>query len=234
MNVGMAMSTPVLSVEPGASILDAAKLMLDRHVSGLPVIDAEGKLRGIVSEADFLRRGEIGTQKKQSNSWLTILVSPARLADEYIREHGRRVDEIMRADVVTTTPDAPLADAVRLMLDHAVKRLPVLEAGKVVGILTRSDLMRALANAATAEHTADDSAIAQQIDAELRKQAWGSVGTLDIGVKDGIVEIAGPVYSESERQALRVLVENVPGVHGISDHRVFIEPISGTVIPELS
>lgn len=137
------MTTPVVEIDPDASIADAARLMLSKGISGLPVIRSDGTLVGIVSEGDFLRREELGTRRTRPR-WLETLVSPGRAADEYVQANGRRIEEVMTADVVTVSPGTSLSRTVELMTRHHVKRIPVVDGGKVVGIVTRSDMLRAL------------------------------------------------------------------------------------------
>ena len=141
------MTKDVVSIESGAPVLRAAQLMLQNRISGLPVIDAKGQLVGIVTEGDFLRRGEIGTQRRRPR-WLEFLVGPDRLATEYVRACGRKVDEIMTTDLYVVTPDTPLAEVVQVMEKRRIKRVPVVENGKVVGIVSRANLMYALASLA--------------------------------------------------------------------------------------
>jgi CBS domain-containing protein len=165
------MTSPVVGIEPSASIAIAARLMLSRKISALPVIQSDGTLVGIISEGDFLRRGELGTKRKRSR-WLEFLVSPGKVADEYVHANGRRVDEVMSDSVVTTAREASLEDVVELMADHHVKRLPVVENGKVVGIIARSDLLRALLRVLPEPDSTDvgDEQIRQSILAELASQ----------------------------------------------------------------
>ena len=139
------MNAPAITVSPKTSVVDAATIMLDRHISGLPVVDAGGNIVGIVSEGDFLRRGELQTERKRS--WLLeFLTSPGKLADEYVLSHGRSIEEVMTSEVVTIAPNATLAVAVDLMEQHGIKRLPVVIQGKVNGMVCRSDLLRVLAS----------------------------------------------------------------------------------------
>nr|WP_319799914.1 CBS domain-containing protein [Mesorhizobium sp. PAMC28654] len=166
------MSKPVVGIDPSASIAEAAALMLSKKISGLPVIRSDGTLVGIVSEGDFLQRGELGTERKRSR-WLEFL-SPGKAADEYVRANGRRVEEVMSQDVVTASPAASLAKVVELMTRRHVKRIPVTDGGKVVGIITRSDLLRALLGVLPddASTVIDDEQIRHNIATELAKQKW--------------------------------------------------------------
>ena len=167
------MSKPVVGIDPSASITEAAGLMLSKKISGFPVIRGDGLLVGIISEGDFLRRGELGTEHKRSR-WLEFLVGPGKAAHEYVRANGRRVEEVMSADVITASPAASLAEVVELMTRHHVKRIPVVDDGKVVGIITRSDLTRALLSVLPDAGPAvvDDERIRQTIIIELAKQKW--------------------------------------------------------------
>lgn len=231
MLVDTVMTAPVVSVKPSASIAEAAKLMLSLRISGLPVVKSDGTLVGIVSEGDMLRRSELGTERKRS-WWLELLISPGKIADEYVHSHGRKVEEIMTTDVVTIRRNAQLDEVVELMARRYIKRLPVVEDGKVVGIIARSDLLRALARALPIgdEPESDDERIEVAILTELDKQSWGGARLIRVYVEDGAVELSGTIFDERERLAARVVAENVPGVKSVSDQLVWVEPMSGTVL----
>ncbi|HEX4557065.1 MAG TPA: CBS domain-containing protein [Xanthobacteraceae bacterium] len=231
MQVKDVMSRQIVSIGPEAPVLDAVQLMLQHRISGLPVIDASGNLQGVVTEGDFLRRAETGTQRKRAR-WIEFLMGPGRLASEYVRVSGGKVGEVMTPEVHTVTEDAPLEDAVHLMERHRVKRLPVMRDGKVVGIVTRSNLMRALTHFALAEQpvAAGDAAIRASLLAELGKQPWAPVGLINVVVTDGIVKLSGALTDERERQAIRVAAENIPGVRKVEDHLVWIEPHTGVIV----
>lgn len=225
------MNAPAITVSPKTSVVEAAKIMLDRHVSGLPVVDAGGNLVGIVSEGDFLRRGELNTERKRS--WLLdFLTSPGKLADEYVLSHGRSVEEVMTPDVVTIAPDATLTVAVDLMEKHGIKRLPVVVQGKVIGIACRSDLLRALANMLPSEKVqASDDQIADAVIAELSQQSWSQNGFIKVNVLNGVVELSGSIFDERERLAAKVAAENVPGVKSVTDQIAWIDPYLGVAMP---
>jgi len=231
MQVKDVMSRQIVSIGPEAPVLDAVQLMLQHRISGLPVIDASGNLQGVVTEGDFLRRAETGTQRKRAR-WIEFLMGPGRLASEYVRASGGKVGEVMTPEVHTVTEDAPLEDAVHLMERHRVKRLPVMRDGKVVGIVTRSNLMRALAHFALAAQpaAAGDAAIRARLLAELGKQPWAPVGLINVVVTDGIVKLSGALTDERERQAIRVAAENIPGVRKVEDHLIWIEPNTGVIV----
>ena len=231
MNASDVMTRNVLSVRPEATIAEAIRLMLDNRISGLPVLDETGRLVGILTEGDLLRRGETGTERHRPR-WLEILMGPGRLAEEYVRTHGRRIAEVMTRDPVGVSPDTPLEEIVALMERHRIKRVPVLDGDVPVGILSRADLLRghagALAEAPVA--AASDEEIHERILAELARAAWVPRDGVAITVKNGVVDLNGVILDEKERVALRVAAENVPGVRAVQDHLVWVEPVSGTVI----
>jgi len=220
------MTRNVISVDARASVMRAAGLMLQNRISGLPVVNARGQVVGVVTESDFLRRGELGTQRRRPR-WLEFLIGPGRLATEYVQACGRKIDEVMTPDLHTITPDTTLEEIVRLMERHRVKRLPVVEAGKLVGIVSRANLLQALASVApeVKPQSGGDTAIRNQILAECAKQPWAP--HINVIVREGVVSLRGVITDERERQAFVVAAENVPGVKGVHDHLVWIEPMSG-------
>lgn len=223
------MTSTVISVQPDATILQAARQMLQHHVSGLPVIDHGGELVGILSEGDFLRRREAGTERRRSR-WLEFLMGPGRLAVEYSHSHGNKVTEVMTTDVHTVTEDANLEDVVELMERRRIKRVPVMRAKKVVGMVTRSNLMHAMVSLARAEPKSakNDTTIRETLLAEMQKESWAPA--VNVVVRDGVVELWGVVIDERQRDALKVAAENIPGVRAVKDHMVWVEPTSGMVI----
>ncbi len=224
------MTRNVVTVERKTSVADAIRLMLDNNISGLPVLD-DGKVIGILTEGDLLRRSETGTERHRPR-WLEILMGPGRMAGEYVRTHGRKVEEIMTTDLISVAGDTPLDEVVGLMERRRIKRVPVIEGDLLVGVVSRLDLLRALLRAIEAQRSEDrgDDDIREQILAELAKAAWVPRDGLSISVKDGIVDLNGVILEEKERAALRVVAENVPGVRAVEDHLVWVEPVSGTVI----
>jgi CBS domain-containing protein len=229
MQVSQAMSTKVIAIQPDANIAEAIDLMLRSHVSGLPVVDAEGTLIGLLSEGDLLRRAELGTQKPRAR-WIEILLGPGKAAETYVQTHGRKVEELMTAEPITIAPGADLSEAVDLMNRHRIKRLPVTLEGRIVGILTRADLIRALANLLpTAQTPVPDAAIRRSILDQLDKQAWAPTALIEVGVRDGIVTLSGTILDDRERAALRVIAENTPGVRSVEDQLTWTAPTSGIV-----
>jgi len=209
----------------------AAKTMLERGISGLLVVDKAGDLAGVVTEGDLLRRDEIGTEVDRP-WWLRLLVSPSRQAADFVRAHGRHVKDVMTTDVIAVAQDAELEDVVATMEKNRIKRVPVTKDGRVVGIVSRSDLLRALIGRVrgAAPVTADDRSIRTAIMDALDKKPWAPRTTLNITVNKGVADLWGSITNENERAAIRVAVENTPGVTVVHDHLVYIEPYTGTVI----
>jgi len=231
MNAADVMTRTILSAGPETPIAEAIGLMLDNHVSGLPVMDEVGQLVGILTEGDLLRRGETGTERHRPR-WLEILLGPGRLASEYVRTHGRKVEDIMTREPVSVAPETPLDEIVELMERHRIKRVPVLEGEKLVGIVSRADFLRALAWRLKEQSAAapSDAEIRERILAELAKVFWVPRDRVGITVENGVVDLNGVILDEKEREALRVAAENVPGVRAVEDHLVWVEPVSGTVV----
>jgi CBS domain-containing protein len=224
------MTQPVISVAPETTILEAANTMLERHISGLPVIGKDGRLVGIVSEGDLIRRSEIGTQRRR-NRWLQFILGPGIEATEFVRENGSKVAEVMTTAPVTVSEDTTLEEIVRLMEKRGVKRLPVVRDGKVVGIVSRANLLQAVASLAREipDPTADDDHIRVRIISAIAKQDWCPFG-LNVVVRDGIVHLNGVITEERSRQAAIVAAENVSGVKKVHDHLCWVEAMSGMYI----
>ncbi len=227
------MTRGALTVTAESTVEDAARLMLSRRISGLPVVDANGAVVGMLTEGDLLRRAEIGTERRRSR-WVELLLGPGRLACDYVQTHAGKVGAIMTRDVVSIGPDTPLDAAVALMEKHRVKRLPVLDNGRLVGILSRANLLGALVEAAGKTEAAalSDREIRRRLLAEIDRQSWAPRTTLEITVRHGVVELSGIITDEREREALRVAAERLPGVTGVRDRLVWVEPLSGMVVEQ--
>jgi CBS-domain-containing membrane protein len=225
------MTRNVISVPPDGTVADAVQLMLDRGISGLLVVDASGVLVGIVTEGDLLRRDELGTERRRS-WWLRLLASPGRQAADFTRTHGRKVDDVMTRDVISVDANAPLEQIVALMEEHRVKRVPVLDGDRVAGVVSRADLLRALAVVAREhrETAADDRTIRERILDTLTRESWAPKTTLNVTVVNGVVDLWGTISNDQERRAICVIAENTPGVTKVLDHLVFVEAYTGTVI----
>lgn len=227
MRADQIMTRSVVTIKPDDTIAHAAKIMLQQHISGLPVVDNSGRLVGIISEADFLRRVEIGTQKRRGR-WLQILLGPGNAASEYVHEQGRKVSELMTSDPYTITSETPLEDIVDLMEKNNIKRLPVLDGSQLIGIVTRSNLLQAVSGLAgqIAGPSGNDDQIRDQIFKSIEKKEWAIFG-LGIIVKDGVVHLNGVITDDRLRQASIVAAENVAGVKAVHDHFCWVDAMSG-------
>lgn len=225
------MTRKVMAVHPEATLAEAAKIMLAQKVSGLPVVDMEGRLMGMLTEADLLCRAELHTEGKPVG-WLVSFLHPGRMASDYVHAHGRHVEEVMTREPISVTPGTALAEAARLMHDERLKRLPVVEKGRLVGIISRFDLLRALTpRLAESGALEPGETIRAYIEDALQKEKWASRSPVRVVVEGDVVTLDGIVFSESERQALKVLAENAPGVKAVRDQLTLIDPASGMAYP---
>ncbi len=212
------MTTDVISVAPETPVCDVAKLMYTRRISGVPVIDREKRVIGIVSEGDLIRHAAILGEQHRS-WWAAAFTSKSALAHDYIKTHGHIAGEVMTSDVITVAATVSLAEIAKILEQHRIKRVPVIEDGKLVGIVTRGNLLQALATANVVKPASvDDRAIRVRLVAELETQRWAHLLNKNIVVRDGIVHLGGVVETEEERHALRLAAENVPGVKRVKDH----------------
>ena len=221
------MTRDVITVTPRTTIQDAANIMLRSHISGLPVLDDAGRLIGIVSESDFLRRSEIGTGRKRA-AWLQFFLGPGRSAADFVRERGRRVEDVMTPNPVTVGEETPLEELVHLMETNDIKRLPVMSGAVLVGIVTRSNLLQAVANLAREipDPTADDDHIRDRIARAVNDTDWRPIG-FEVTVRNGIVHLHGIITTDRARQAAVVAAENIAGVKEVHDHLCFVDGYSG-------
>ncbi len=210
------MSRQVITIDPDASIVDAIHTMLAHRVSGLPVVDRAGKLVGIISESDFIRRAEVGTAQKPGRL-LAFLAGADRAALDFARQHGRKVSQIMTPDPATIGLDAPLEQIAGLMAARNVKRLPVLQGDRVVGIITRSDFLPAVANPARTQSVpGSDEQIRSAVIAAMEGAPWAPCA-LNVSVSAGVVNLKGTIRGKHARQATIIAAENVAGVTKVED-----------------
>jgi CBS-domain-containing membrane protein len=231
MIVADVMTRNVISIAPDATVEEAVEQMLARRISGLFVVDQAGDLVGVVTEGDLLRRDELGTERDRP-WWLRMLVSPARQAADFSRAHGRHVRDVMTADVISVAHDAMLDSVVATMEQSRIKRLPVTRDGRVVGVISRSDLLRALVARVRDIKPTDtnDSTIRDLILDALETKAWAPMTTLNVTTSNGVVDLWGTITNNEERTAIRITAENTPGVKLVHDHLVYVEPYTGTVV----
>lgn len=225
------MTSPLLTISPGATVREAIELMLEKRVSGLPVVDEIGQLVGVISEGDLLHRSELGTEKHRS-TWLDFLLGPGRAASEYVHSHSRRVADVMTTDVATVEETTPLEDVVKLMEKRHIKRVPVVRDGGISGIITRSDLLRAFLKESTKRETppCSDAELVTRITAAIAAEGWAPDGSIHVKAVDGHVTLSGTIFDERERDAIRVCAENQPGVTSVTDEMIWIEPINGSFL----
>jgi len=214
------MTTKVITVGENASVAEVAKLLAERGISAVPVVDKENRVIGIVSEGDLLHRTETGTEKCRS-WWLEMMASTNQLAGDYIKSHSANVKDVMTRDVISVSDTIPLADIAILLEANRIKRVPVVRDGKLVGIVSRANLVRALAmtvNELPSNAKVDDRTIRDKLLAELKAQKWAEVSPANVTVKDGVVHLWSSYLSEREKRALVVAAETTPGVRRVEDH----------------
>lgn len=220
------MTKRVVTVGPETPVPKIAQLLLERRISAVPVVDAGGRILGIVSEGDLIRRPEVGAPPRRS-WWLALLGGAEEGAVEYVKTHGGRAKDVMTPTVVTVAEDAPLGEIARLLEERRIKRVPVVSRGKLVGIVSRADLLRALASARARPRRAgkrSDQAIRDKLLRTLERQGWAPLGQVNVTVADGVVHLWGLIDSEEQRRALCVAAEGIAGVRAVQDHLGMVPP----------
>jgi CBS-domain-containing membrane protein len=209
----------VVTVHPETDVADAVKLLVERDISALPVVDQQGALVGIISEADLMHRAEIGAEKHRP--WLMeSLTGATTLAEDFAKSHGKKVGEIMTANVVTASEDNTLGEIAALFERHRIKRVPILREGHVVGVVSRANLIQALASGmlGSEAHAESDRRIRDEVLRRLeQEQNWTDFGSRNVTVSHGVVHLWGLITSDAERHALTALAESVAGVLRVSD-----------------
>ena len=224
------MVSAVISVRPNARVEEVASTLLANRISAVPVIDEQGELLGIVSEGDLMRRAEAGTDRSRS-WWLEYLTGKQVLAAEYVKSHSHKITDVMTRSVITATPETPLGEIATLLERNRIKRVPIVQNGKVVGIVSRANLLQALARMpakdATTTH-ANDSEIRDKVLSLLNGELWRPL-LLNVIVHDGNVDLWGFVTSNDEKKAARIAVEGIVGVKSINDHLTIPPPETAMV-----
>jgi len=222
------MVTNVISVTPDVLVQDVAYILLSNQISAVPVVDDGGQLLGIVSEADLMRRAEAGTGRRRP-WWLAMLTGRDIRAVDYVKEHSRKVTDVMTRNVVTAMPETSLQDIAALLEENGIKRVPIVKDGKIVGIVSRANLLQALATAPK-PHDADvdNSAIRESLTARLRAAPWAHPALINVIVQEGTAELWGIVDSQAEKKAVRVAAEVTPGVRTVNDH-LLIRPTDSAI-----
>ena len=225
MNAADVMVSNVITVGVNASIGEVAAILLNNNISGAPVVGEKGELVGIVSEGDLIRRPETGTSKRHS-WWLELLSNERTLAAEYIKSHSRKVADVMTSDVITAKPDTPLGEIAAMLERNRIKRVPIVEGGKIVGLVSRANILQALASATKklpSLASADDSQLRKEVVARLAAEPWRP-SMLTVTVQDGTVDLWGLVHSVDQKKAARLAAELTPGVRAVVDN-IIIQPI---------
>ncbi|WP_033135688.1 CBS domain-containing protein [Aeromonas finlandensis] len=228
------MTTAPVTVNEHTPILEVVSLLLNLKISGLPVLNGDGVMVGIVTEGDLLRRSELGTEIKRPH-WKELFYSPGELAKEYVQSHACYANEVMTTKPLTVTPEMPLDEVISLMESNKIKRVPVVREGKLVGIITRADILKALRTILVRDHSpehADDYHIKKEIIHRIHNQHWAPKSRIRVNVTNGVVEIYGTILDENLRTALITLIEEVTGNCDVQDHLVFVEPITGLFLPK--
>lgn len=214
------MTFPVITVRPDASVLDVAKTFVKSRISGAPVLDHDNKLVGMISEGDLMYRSELGTERAHPY-WYLEYAGKEHLAAEYVKARARKVVDLMTANVVTASPETSLNEIANLLENNEIKRVPIVENGQVVGIVSRGNLLQALASLPIELAVEpSDRQIREALRQHLSNQRWADVSRLNILVRHGRVELWGRVNSHAERQAIRVAAESMNGVRGVIDHLI--------------
>lgn len=219
MNAADVMVSNVITVRSDASVEKIAEILLANRISAVPVVDEGGGLVGIVSEGDLIHRVEAGTERHRS-WWLELLTVKEILAREFIKSHARKAADVMTHPVVTVKPDTPLSELASLLEKHRIKRVPVMSDGKIVGIVSRANLIQALVSHGKEiipAASVGDAALRDNVLAQLRSQPWWP-NDVNVVVRNGTVELWGIVESEVEKDAIRIAVEVTPGVRTISNN----------------
>lgn len=217
------MTYPVITAVADQTVREVAQILSSRHISAVPIVDDSGKLIGLVSEGDLIRRFEIGTQVQRS-WWLAIFITNVQLAEEYARAHAKKVKDVMTHDVISVEPETPLSEIARIFERNRIKRVPVLDGGKLVGIVTRANLVQAIATALQGKkQPLQAEELRDRILKHLEKQAWLNTATLNVTVENATVNLWGMVSTESERNALRIAVEEIADDKVVTNN-VALEP----------
>jgi CBS domain-containing protein len=219
------MTRDVVTVTEDSSVSDLASTLLEHRISAVPVVDASGGLLGIVSEGDLMHRAEAGTGRRHS-WWLSLFTDSTAAAAEFVKEHSRRVGDVMTRNVVTAEPATPIFKIAEMLQANRIKRVPIVENGKVVGIVSRANLVQAMTRspAASDEKATKDSQIQDRIMARLKAEPWSPVW-LNVRVENGVVELWGAASSQAQKKAARLAAELTPGVVRVEDN-IVVQSIS--------
>lgn len=219
------MVAPVITVKPSTTVKEVAELFLEKRISAAPVVESDQRLVGVVSEGDLLHRVEAGTERHHS-WWLRGLIGDDTLAAEYVKSHGLKVSDVMTRKVVTATPETPLHEVAALLEKNAIKRVPILENGQFVGIVSRANLIQAVATAhKLLDIPLSDTTVRENVLSHLKRQPWAHTALLNVTVNGGVVDLWGVAESAAQRKAIKVAAESTLGVSAVNDNLV-IRPVA--------
>ena len=215
------MVSTVITVGPDASVQDVADLLVRNRISAVPVVGDNGELLGIVSEGDLINRPETETAHRKA-WWLDALASNETLAADYVKSHSRKVADVMTRNVITASPETSVAELAALLEKNSIKRVPIIKDKRIVGIVSRANLLQGLASLKdkAPQARADDSAIRDSVMQKLANERWARPALLSVTVQDGTVDLWGIVESATEKKAVHVLVEVTPGVRAVNDNLI--------------
>lgn len=214
------LASHVITVGPELDLKAVANTLVANGISAVPVVTIDGSVVGIVSEGDLMRRAVSGVERKRSR-WLETFSLAEQLMAEFVKAHGRKAKDVMTRQVISVSPDTPLQEIADLFEKHGIKRVPVIENGRLVGIVSRANLVQALAThgLALVDVAEADEALRKVILSNLRKVPWTTALTMvDVIVDHGVVNLLGVVRNEEEKNAIRVVAEETPGVQAVNDH----------------
>jgi CBS domain-containing protein len=213
------MTSSVVTIADDATVNEAAEQMLKHRISALPVVNCEGRLVGIISEGDLVRRAEVGTERARP-WWLELLTSKRRLAAEYVKSHAHTIRDVMTCNVVTAAPNTPISEISRLLETHAIKRVPITDGDKLVGVVSRANVIQGVAGLKSeASTSSSDRAIRESILETVRKAPWRP-WLWNVTVSNGVVDLWGVTESLEEKQAVGTTAENTPGVVLVNNNLV--------------
>ncbi len=221
------MTADVVTVDPDARVSEIAGLLLERRISAVPVVDAERHVIGIVSEGDLMRRPELKTEKRPGSWWLSLFAAPETSAEEYAKSHGVCAGDVMTSTVVTVSEDTPLAEIANILEEKHVKRVPVTREERLVGIVSRANLLQGLATQKKdddASFPASDQSMRDRLLDELRQLGWVRMEHINVIVKDGVVHLWGLVETSQEIKAITVAAERVAGTMAVEAHLSQLQP----------
>ena len=213
------MTKDVLTVGPDTTVGDIAALLVSHRIGAVPVVSGDRKLIGIVSQTDLVHRSETGTEKRRK-WWLEAFADPDAKAREYVKSHGHKAQDVMTRLIVSVSEGASLAEVADVLDTHRIRQVPVVSDGRLAGMISRADLVRALAEISIVAPAPrpDSGALQKAIWDQIKAQSWLKTAFVNLSVKDGVVELWGAVDSHDQRRALAVLVKGVPGVVKVEDN----------------